>query len=275
MDLAVSEMVLGDRRLFVGIIHDATDRVRAETEIRERSAALEATNAELETFAYSVSHDLRAPLQSMVGFSEELLERHSESLDETAVDYLQRIHTASLDMGHLIDGLLGLSQATRGALATEEVDLSALAESVVDALVEGDPSRDTDIEIEPKLVARTDPGLIRSVLENLLGNAWKFTSKRARGVRIRFGALEEDGATAYFVEDNGVGLDMADVDGLFTPFHRLHAQEGFPGTGIGLATVDRIIQRHGGRVWVRAEPGEGATFYFTLNSPTESGPVPA
>ncbi len=275
IDLAVSEMLLGERRLFVGIIHDATERVRAETEIQQRSADLEATIAELETFSYSVSHDLRAPLQSMVGFSEELLERHTETLSEDGIDYLQRIHAAGLDMGHLIDGLLGLSRATRGTLATEEIDLSALAQSVVDALMERDPSRLTSVEIEPNLLAHTDPRLIRSVLENLLGNAWKFTSKRPRDARIRVGAREENGATAYFVEDNGVGLDMAYADSLFTPFRRLHSQEGFPGAGIGLATVDRIVQRHGGRVWVQAEPGEGATFYFTLNSPTKSEPEPA
>ena len=228
---------------------------------------LEVTNRELEAFSYSVSHDLRAPLRSIDGFSQILLEDYADNLDEEGRDYLGRVRAASQRMGRLIDDLLGLSRVTRGALRRERVDLSALAREVAAGLGESRPDRDVDFEIEDGIQGIVDPRLVRVALTNLIGNAFKFTEKVERA-RIGFGEdpkLSYLGRVpVYYVRDNGAGFDMEYADKLFGAFQRLHGADEFEGTGIGLATVQRIVHRHGGRVWAEGRVGGGATFYFTL-----------
>jgi light-regulated signal transduction histidine kinase (bacteriophytochrome) len=225
---------------------------------------LRVVNKELEAFSYSVSHDLRAPLRSIDGFSQALLEDCLEQLDATGQDYLRRIRAATQRMGHLIDDLLTLSRVTRSDLNKESVDLSRLASRVCTHLQQLYPDRQVEFEIQPHLLAHGDSRLLQVVLDNLLNNAWKFTTGQPQA-RIELGANEqEDGTIVYFVQDNGVGFDMVFVDKLFKPFQRLHRMQEFPGNGIGLATVQRIIYRHGGQVWAEGNLNQGATFYFTL-----------
>lgn len=224
---------------------------------------LEVLNKELETFSYSVSHDLRAPLRSIAGFSTVLIEDHVETLNPTARDHLSRITDAARRMGTLIDGLLRLSKLGRQSLSMENIDLSRLASGVASELSSGDPERRAEFEIQPGVVAIGDGALMRAALSNLIGNAWKFTSKREIA-RIEFGATNEEGETVCFVRDDGVGFDMAFSNKLFGAFQRLHAVTEFEGTGIGLATVQRIVHRHGGRIWAESEVGKGTTFFFTL-----------
>jgi signal transduction histidine kinase len=258
----------------VGTVQDITERKRADEEIkrlnadlegrvRERTAQLEASNKELESFAYSVSHDLRAPLRAMDGFSAALFSGYPDKLDEQGRHYLNRIQAASQRMGQLINDLLNLSRVTRGEFITRQVDLSALAREVAAELQARDPKRKAEFAIDPQIVVHGDVHLLRIVLENLLSNAWKFTAPRPQA-RIEVGMAEQAGERIYFVRDNGVGFDMTYADKLFTPFQRLHGMREFPGTGIGLATVQRIITRHGGRVWPEAAVDQGATFFFTL-----------
>ncbi len=236
-----------------------------ERRVIDRTAQLEATNHELEAFAYSVSHDLRAPLRSIDGFSLALLEDYNDLLDDVGKDYLRRVRAASQRMGQLIDGMLKLSRLTRDELRRQQVNLSVIAEEVVTELREGSPERDVTVSIAPDLVVNGDPRLLRAVLENLLGNAWKFTGKREHAY-IEVGVTNVDTLPIYYVKDNGAGFDMAYVDKLFGAFQRLHRTTEFKGNGIGLATVQRIIHRHGGKVWAEGEVGAGATFYFTLDS---------
>ncbi len=253
-------VALANTRLYEQIRSHAS---QLEQRVAERTAELAAVNRELAAFSYSVSHDLRSPLRSMSGFSEALLEDYADVLDDTGRDYLRRVRQAGRRMAKLIDDLLNLSRLTRSEMSREPVDLSALAQAIAAELQQGEPERKAEFTITPGLDATGDPGLLRVLLENLLGNAWKFTSKVAHA-RIEFGTAEADGELAYFVRDNGAGFAMTYSDKLFGPFQRLHAESEFPGSGIGLATVQRIVFRHGGRVWAEGEEGRGARFFFTL-----------
>ncbi|HLK56226.1 MAG TPA: CHASE3 domain-containing protein [Chthonomonadaceae bacterium] len=234
-----------------------------EQRVQARTAELEAANQELEAFSYSVSHDLRAPLRSIDGFSQALQEDYAGAVDNLGKEYLQRIRANTRTMGDLIDGLLQLSRLTRSEIRYEEVNLSEIAQSIAAELQRHSPERDTRFVIADGVLAVGDPRLLRNVLENLLGNAWKFTARRCEA-EITFGTTEEDGHTVYFVRDNGAGFDMIYVNKLFGAFQRLHGVSEFEGTGIGLATVQRVIHRHGGRIWAEGAVNRGATFYFTL-----------
>ncbi len=236
---------------------------RLEQRVKERTAELEQARSEMEAFTYSVSHDLRAPLRSMDGFSRILLDDYGERLDETGREYLHRVRAGGRRMAQLIDDLLNLSRLTNSPINRQSVDLSELATTVMADLRRRDPDRLVDAVIAPGVQAWGDPRLLRVVLENLLENAWKFTARQSRA-RIELGVVEEKGRPVYFVRDDGAGFDMAHADKLFQPFQRLHQQSEFPGMGIGLATVQRIIRRHGGEVWAEAEVGLGGTLYFTL-----------
>jgi DNA-binding response OmpR family regulator len=245
---------------------DATE-ARAARDFAETRAVLveelERKNKELEAFSYSVSHDLRAPLRTIDGFSRALLEEYGEKLDTTGQHYLNRVRVAAQRMGELIDDLLQLSRVGRAELQREPVDLSVLACTIAADLQRSAPERRVEMLIADGVMAEVDRGLMQVVLENLLGNAWKFTAAAA-DVIIQFGVSQRDGACTYFVRDNGAGFDMSYAGRLFTPFQRLHSNAEFPGTGIGLATVHRIVERHGGRVWAEGIVGQGATFLWTL-----------
>ncbi len=236
---------------------------RAKDDLRSANAALEAANKELEAFSYSVSHDLRAPLRSIDGFSQCLLEDYSAKLDDNGKELLERVRAGCLRMGQLIDDLLNLSRLTRGDLQIEQVDLTALAKLVFSELRRGSPGRAVDFRAAPGLTAPCDQRLMRIVLENLLGNAWKFTSKQPDAV-IEFAHGQHDGQSVFVLRDNGAGFDMTFAQKLFGAFQRLHSSQEFPGTGIGLAIVRRIINRHGGRIWAEGAVGKGATFYLLL-----------
>jgi PAS domain S-box-containing protein len=261
-----------------GISTDITTLKRAEEQVRqlntdlerrvrERTAELEASTRELDAFAYSVSHDLRAPLRAVAGFSDLLLEDYHDRLDETGRDYLRRVLAATDHMGRLIDDLLDLSRATRTELTRQPVNLTAMSHRIVAELLGPDPDPASgpavQIAIDDDLRAVGDPALLGLVLQNLISNAWKFTAKEPQP-RIHVGSSEQDGARTFFVRDNGAGFDMRYVGKLFVPFQRLHTFDDFAGSGIGLAIVSRIIARHGGRVWAEGEPGNGAVFSFTL-----------
>ena len=254
----------------VGHRLDITERRQAEFELVERQATLDAANRELEAFSYSVSHDLRAPLRTIAGFSRILLEDYEERLDGQGRYYLDRMRAGAQHMGSLIDDLLKLSRLTRAQMHRERVDCSALVQGIADDLVQADPGRHVEFHIQPEVIAVGDPGLLRVLLENLLGNAWKFTSRHSTA-HIEFGSLEQEGHTAYFVRDDGAGFDETYARKLFSAFQRLHTAAEFPGSGIGLATVQRIVRRHGGQVWASGEVEKGATFYFTLEAPAEEG----
>ena len=230
--------------------------------LEERAVAL---NDELEAFAYSVSHDLRAPLRSVEGFSQALLDDYKDQLAPEGKEHLVRIRAGAQNMARLLDGLLGLSRIARAELHMEPVDLSALARETAEELKGSGPERGVEFTIQEGAVANGDARMLRTVIQNLLGNAWKFTSKRAQAA-IEFGARPDEGRQVYFVRDDGVGFDGAYVGKLFGAFQRLHAatEYEYEGTGIGLATVQRIVARHGGRVWAEGSVGAGATFYFTL-----------
>ncbi|MFH1818093.1 MAG: PAS domain S-box protein [Pseudomonadota bacterium] len=253
----------GGRAYYDGIIEDVTRRKEIEQQLKNRSIELEAINQELEAFSYSVSHDLRAPLRAIDGFSHILLNDYADKLDETGRDRLGRVRRAAQHMGTLIDDLLKLSRVTRTELKREQVDMSALANEIVADLCKQAPDRTVQFVIAPNLLTQGDKGLLRIVLDNLLGNAWKFTGSRAEAW-IVLERTAGPGTPTYVVSDNGVGFDMAYADKLFGVFQRLHDTSEFPGTGIGLATVQRIIHKHGGTIWAESTVGEGTCFYFTL-----------
>jgi signal transduction histidine kinase len=232
-------------------------------ELARSNSQLEAANRELEAFCYSVSHDLRAPLRGIDGFSQALLEDYSKDLDETGRQHLERVRAAAQRMSALIDDLLQLSRITRTEIERQRVDLSEMARAVVQDLARLNKDRTVEFVIAPGLEAEADPRLMRTVLENLLGNAWKFTS-RSPSARIEFGRTQANGESAFFVRDNGAGFDSAYAGRLFGAFQRLHAATEFPGTGVGLASVQRIIHRHGGHLWAEGAVNQGATFFFTL-----------
>jgi light-regulated signal transduction histidine kinase (bacteriophytochrome) len=238
-------------------------RDELEVRVRDRTAELEATNKELEAFSYSVSHDLRAPLRSIDGFSKAILDQYGAQLDEHACHYLDRIRAGSQKMSELINDLLDLSRINRAALKKESISLTAIARSVIADLQSGEPSRKVAIEIPDGLSAHGDARMATIVLVNLLGNAWKYSAKQPEA-KITFGQENQGNETISYVRDNGAGFDMAYAGKLFAPFQRLHHDSEFEGTGIGLATVQRIISRHGGRIWVEAAVNDGATFFFTL-----------
>ena len=232
-----------------------------ETRVRERTAELEAANRELEAFVFAVSHDLTGPLRSMAGFVS-LIERHSAGLDDDGRKYLGLLKQGTAEMARLIGAMVDLSTITRTDITRERVDLSAIAGEIVSDLRRAEPQRSVAVDVEPGLTARADPTLTRSALTNLIGTAWKFTSHRDRA-RIEMRRMGPR-SNAFYVRDNGAGFDADEAEHMFAPFQRLHSPDDFPGTGIGLATVQRVVRRHGGRVWAEGKVGEGATFYFTL-----------
>ncbi len=256
------------------VFEDVTERKRAQDElaryqahleelVERRTSELVEINKELEAFSYSVSHDLRSPLRSIDGFSLALLEDYPDKLDEEGKDYLMCLRRASQTMGQLIDDLLKLSRITRSEMHREEVDLSKLAIEISTQLQQEQPERKIEWRIDSGIKAHGDARLLRVVLENLLNNAWKFTKKNSLAL-IEFSIAQRDQTTVIFIRDNGVGFNMAYADKLFKAFQRLHSSHEFGGTGIGLATVQRIINRHGGIIWAEAVVNKGATFYFTI-----------
>ncbi|MBI2863748.1 MAG: hypothetical protein HYX94_04215 [Chloroflexi bacterium] len=262
------------QRAMLNLLDDfALERERAEAvnlrlqetvdSLRRANEAADAANRELEAFAYSVSHDLRAPLRSVAGFSQVLLEDYFDRLDEEGRDSLRRIIAGTQKMGQLIDDLLNLSRLTRAEMKLQPHNLSAMVKKIGEAKKKAQPERKVNFSIQEGLFAACDEHLMEVALENLVDNAWKFTGK-VESPRIEFGSMEKDGVIAYFVRDNGAGFDMAYAGKLFQPFQRLHGMTEFPGTGIGLATVKRVIERHGGKVWIQGEKGKGTTVYFTL-----------
>jgi PAS domain S-box-containing protein len=246
---------------------DITEHKRTEEELEkrvaERTKQLENSNRELEAFSYSVSHDLRTPLRAIDGFSQILLDDYADKLDEKGQEYLQRSRAAAGNMGHLIDDILRLSRITRADMKMDTVNLTELVESIAQEYAEREPQRHVECKIQPGLCAMADPDLLKIAMENLISNAWKFTSQ-IENACIEFGSTVKNNREVFFIKDNGAGFDQAYSDKLFTVFSRLHKTIDFPGTGVGLATVKRVVNRHGGEVWAQGEVGKGATIYFTL-----------
>jgi light-regulated signal transduction histidine kinase (bacteriophytochrome) len=252
------------------LVRDITGQKATEAQIQELNQRLQldnaeliAVNKELEAFSYSVSHDLRAPLRAIDGFSQALVEDAGPLLSAEHHAHLNRVRQAAQRMGLLIDDLIKLARVTRTDLKIDEVDLSQIAHQVLDGLQDSAPERQAEFVVAPDLQAKADPRLLQVALENLLSNSWKFTAPRALA-RIEFGRTHVDGALAFFVRDNGVGFDMTYAGKMFGAFQRFHDAREFAGTGIGLATVQRIVHKHGGRIWAESQPGNGATFFFTL-----------
>ncbi len=272
VEISLSPLQTEEGTLVTAAIRDVTERKAAEEKIKslnedlqQRAIQLEAINQELEAFSYSVSHDLRAPLRTIDGFSAALVEDYGDQLTDEGRNYLMRIRTAAQRMAQLIDDLLNLSRVTRATLTPERTNLSTTAQHIIRDLQQAEPRRIVECSITPDIITNSDPRLMKVVLENLMNNAWKFTSKQ-EFARIEFGAIDDPiEGHIYYVRDNGAGFDMAYVNKLFGAFQRLHTSSEFPGIGIGLAIVQRIINRHGGRIWAEGAVDKGATFYFTLS----------
>jgi PAS domain S-box-containing protein len=272
LDVSVTISPIRDSADLVGasmVARDISNWKRAETEVRQAREAAEAANRELEAFNYSVAHDLRAPLRGIDGFSQVLLEDYGKTLDAAGKHYIQRVRDAAQRMGRLIDSLLALGHVTRVSLRSQAVDLSELARAAAERLKESQPDRAVEFVIGDGFTEKGDSALLGAAIENLLGNAWKFTRNQPNA-RIEFGSVRDAGHTAYFVRDNGAGFDMAFSSKLFGVFQRLHTPGEFEGTGVGLATVQRIVQRHGGRIWAEGKVGEGACFHFTFEDRVQS-----
>ncbi|HEY5809426.1 MAG TPA: ATP-binding protein [Povalibacter sp.] len=237
-----------------------------EERVQERTAALEAANRELEAFSYSVAHDLRAPLRGITGFSQLLIDQYAPQLDQEGVGYLNRVRSAATKMSELIDALLSLARVGRAELHPADIDLTQLATLVSEDLAAAVPDRKVNMQIEAGMSAYADPQLLRVVVHNLLENAWKFSGRHPLAT-IGIGTVAGAEQPTYFVRDNGAGFDPAYSDKLFGAFQRLHSQQEFPGTGIGLAIVQRVVTRHGGIIWAESRPQQGATFFFTLPAP--------
>ena len=233
--------------------------------LKKRARELESKNRDLKSFTYSVSHDLRTPLRSIDGFSKLVLEDAGQKLDDDEREYLQRVRIAAQKMGFLIDDLLQLSDVSRARYKPQDVDLSRMVETNLEKLRQLDPNREIEVEIEPNVKARGDQSLLDIAMSNLVANAWKYSSKNPHA-KIRFATQQKDGQVVYYIKDNGEGFDTRYINKLFRPFQRLHTDAEFPGSGIGLATVHRIIDRHGGKIWANAKLGRGATFYFTITN---------
>jgi PAS domain S-box-containing protein len=270
--MSASPLRGSDQRIIgaVAIFSDITKRMQAEEEIKKLNEALKRrtreltmANKELEAFAYTVAHDLKNPLIIVEGLIRKLLSQYEKKLEEKAKQYLQHLRKANQQMSQLVEDLLNLSQVTRSRIRAEAVDLSALARTIVEELRKTDPERKVQFNIAENVVARGDPQLLKIALNNLFSNAWKFTSKSQRAI-VEFGVIGDKTESIHFIRDNGCGFDMAHLEKIFKPFGRLHTSDEYPGTGIGLATVYRIIQRHHGRIWAESAAGQGATFFFTL-----------
>ena len=259
--LTSANVLLEDK--IVELREEISRREAIEQELRKQQQSLTSINKELESFSYSVSHDLRAPLRGIDGFSQTLIEDYAEKLDETGKDYLQRVRASTKRMSLLINDLLMLSQVTRAPMSLSQVDVSALAQESIAQLREQHPEREVIVDIAPGLHTVADRGLLKAAFDNLIGNAWKYTVKRP-DAHIEINGVTQSGENVIYVRDNGVGFNMRYADRLFNAFHRLHSPEEFEGSGIGLATVQRIVRRHGGRIWCESEPDKGATFYLTL-----------
>jgi PAS domain S-box-containing protein len=263
VDISLGPLQMHSGIVVLAVVRDVTERKKAEKILLETKAELELSNKALEQFAYAVAHDLRAPLRSIDGFIRILSEDYSEKLDELGRDYLCRVQAGATKMTELINALLSVSSYTRGPLSRSKVSLSTLVKTAAAELSKNQPDRRVEFVIADDVYAEGDPMLLKMVVDNLIGNAWKFSEKRP-DARIEFGVAQSDGKFVYCVRDNGAGFNMEFADRLFAPFQRLHSSSEFPGLGIGLTTVQRIIDHHGGRIWAEAEVDKGATFCFTL-----------
>jgi PAS domain S-box-containing protein len=263
VDISLGPLQMHNGVVVLAVVRDVTERKKAEKILLETKAELELSNKALEQFAYAVAHDLRAPLRSVGGFVRILTEDYSEKLDELGRDYLCRVQTGAGKMTELINALLSVSSFTRGPLSRAKVSLSTLAKTAAAELAKAHPERRVEFAITEDVHTEGDPVLLKMVMDNLIGNAWKFSEKRPVA-RIEFSVTQNDGKTVFCVKDNGAGFNMEYADRLFAPFQRLHSAHEFPGLGIGLTTVQRIIDHHGGRIWAEAEVDKGATFCFTL-----------